>query len=63
MLLKIKEEELNLIITEMRKNCTSLEEKLIKEEAEKSVRKILKSFAIKFWEEKKMKRNVNHNKL
>ncbi|AES89902.2 putative minus-end-directed kinesin ATPase [Medicago truncatula] len=36
MLLKIKEEELNLIIIEMRKNCTSLQEKLIKEEAEKS---------------------------
>ncbi|WJX44748.1 Kinesin-like protein KIN-14N [Trifolium repens] len=36
LLLKIKEEELNLIITEMRKNCTSLQEKLIKEEAEKS---------------------------
>jgi len=45
MLLKIKEEELNLIIIEMRKNCTSLQEKLIKEEAEKSVRKILKTFA------------------
>ncbi|KAK2380987.1 kinesin protein KIN-14N [Trifolium repens] len=36
LLLKIKEAELNLIITEMRKNCTSLQEKLIKEEAEKS---------------------------
>ncbi|CAI8617556.1 unnamed protein product [Vicia faba] len=36
LLLKIKEEEMNLIITEMRKNCTSLQEKLIKEEVEKS---------------------------
>lgn len=39
LLLKIKEEELNSIITEMRRNCTSLQEKLIKEETEKSVRK------------------------
>lgn len=53
MLLKIKEEELNLIIIEMRKNCTSLQEKLIKEEAEKSVRNILKSFLpFKFWKKK-----------
>ncbi|KAL2327961.1 hypothetical protein Fmac_021388 [Flemingia macrophylla] len=37
LLLKIKEEELNSIITEMRRNCTSLQEKLIKEESEKSV--------------------------
>ncbi|CAL5212919.1 unnamed protein product [Lathyrus oleraceus] len=36
LLLKIKEEEMNLIITEMRKNCTSLQEKLIKEEVDKS---------------------------
>lgn len=54
MLLKIKEEEMNLIITEMRKNCTSLQEKLIKEEVDKSVRKILNwSFEIwkKIWKE------------
>ncbi|XP_028761771.1 kinesin-like protein KIN-14N isoform X2 [Neltuma alba] len=37
LLLKIKEEELNSIIAEMRRNCTSLQEKLIKEETEKSV--------------------------
>ncbi|KAF7822856.1 Kinesin-like protein KIN-14N [Senna tora] len=36
LLLKIKEEELNSIISEMRRNCTSMQEKLIKEEAEKS---------------------------
>ncbi|KHN20442.1 Kinesin-3 [Glycine soja] len=36
LLLKIKEEELNSIISEMRRNCTSLQEKLIKEETEKS---------------------------
>ncbi|ESW04977.1 hypothetical protein PHAVU_011G141500 [Phaseolus vulgaris] len=36
LLLKIKEEELNSIITEMRRNCTSLQEKLIKEETEKT---------------------------
>ncbi|KAE9599783.1 hypothetical protein Lal_00046116 [Lupinus albus] len=37
LLLKIKEEELNSIIVEMRRNCTSLQEKLIKEETEKMV--------------------------
>ncbi|XP_027342374.1 kinesin-like protein KIN-14N isoform X2 [Abrus precatorius] len=37
LLLKIKEEELNSIIVEMRRNCTSLQEKLVKEESEKSV--------------------------
>ncbi|KAK4286049.1 hypothetical protein QN277_002660 [Acacia crassicarpa] len=37
LLLKIKEEELNSIIVEMRRNCTNLQEKLIKEETEKSV--------------------------
>ncbi|XP_057457693.1 kinesin-like protein KIN-14N [Lotus japonicus] len=37
LLLRIKEEELNSIIAEMRRNCTSLQEKLIKEESEKSV--------------------------
>ncbi|XP_057727229.1 kinesin-like protein KIN-14N [Arachis stenosperma] len=37
LLLKIKEEELNSIIVEMRRNCTSLQEKLIKEETERSV--------------------------
>lgn len=45
---------MNLIITEMRKNCTSLQEKLIKEEVDKSVRKILNwSFEIwkKIWKE------------
>ncbi|AES66859.1 kinesin motor domain protein [Medicago truncatula] len=36
LLLKIKEEELNSIITEMRRNCTSLQEKLVKEETEKA---------------------------
>ncbi|KAK7262655.1 hypothetical protein RJT34_30230 [Clitoria ternatea] len=36
LLLKIKEEELNSIIAEMRRNCTSLQEKLIKEETERS---------------------------
>ncbi|CAK8535229.1 unnamed protein product [Lathyrus sativus] len=36
LLLKIKEEELNSIITEMRRNCTSLQEKLVKEETDKS---------------------------
>lgn len=36
LLLKIKEEELNSIITEMRRNCTSLQEKLVKEEREKA---------------------------
>ncbi|KAK4255639.1 hypothetical protein QN277_008614 [Acacia crassicarpa] len=34
-LLKLKEAELNSIIVEMRRNCTSLQEKLIKEESEK----------------------------
>nr|XP_012568483.1 kinesin-like protein KIN-14N isoform X2 [Cicer arietinum] len=37
LLLKIKEDELNSIIVEMRRNCSSLQEKFIKEEAEKSV--------------------------
>ncbi|XP_061341790.1 kinesin-like protein KIN-14N isoform X2 [Gastrolobium bilobum] len=37
LLLKIKEEELNSIIVEMRRNCTSLQEKLMKEESDKSV--------------------------
>ncbi|XP_019453811.1 PREDICTED: kinesin-like protein KIN-14N isoform X2 [Lupinus angustifolius] len=37
LLLKIKEEELNSIITEMRRNSTSLQEKLIKEESERMV--------------------------
>ncbi|KAE9620732.1 putative minus-end-directed kinesin ATPase [Lupinus albus] len=37
LLLKIKEEELNSIITEMRRNCASLQEKLIKEESERAV--------------------------
>ncbi|OIV99136.1 hypothetical protein TanjilG_01111 [Lupinus angustifolius] len=37
LLLKIKEEELNSIITEMRRNCASLQEKLIKEESERVV--------------------------
>ncbi|OIW03167.1 hypothetical protein TanjilG_11804 [Lupinus angustifolius] len=37
LLLKIKEEELNSIIVEMRRNCTSLQEKLIKEETQKTV--------------------------
>ncbi|XP_061361242.1 kinesin-like protein KIN-14N [Gastrolobium bilobum] len=36
LLLKIKEEELSSIIAEMRRNCTSLQEKLMKEESEKS---------------------------
>ncbi|OIW15461.1 hypothetical protein TanjilG_28660 [Lupinus angustifolius] len=36
LLLKIKEEELNSIIVEMRRNCTSLQEKLIKEETDKT---------------------------
>ncbi|KAI5412161.1 kinesin-like protein KIN-14N [Lathyrus oleraceus] len=36
LLLKIKEEELNSIITEMRRNCSSLQEKLVKEETDKS---------------------------
>ncbi|CAJ2659986.1 unnamed protein product [Trifolium pratense] len=36
LLLKIKEEELNSIITEMRRNCASLQEKLVKEETDKS---------------------------
>lgn len=46
LLLKIKEEELNSIISEMRRNCTSMQEKLIKEEAERSVREIIKSTKI-----------------
>ncbi|KAK7257315.1 hypothetical protein RIF29_31193 [Crotalaria pallida] len=37
LLLKIKEEELNSIISEMRRNCTSLQEKLVKEESERAV--------------------------
>ncbi|ESW21682.1 hypothetical protein PHAVU_005G090700 [Phaseolus vulgaris] len=36
LLLKIKEDELNSIIVEMRRNCTSLQEKLVKEESEKT---------------------------
>ncbi|KAK2423988.1 kinesin protein KIN-14N [Trifolium repens] len=36
LLLKIKEEELNSIITEMRRNCASLQEKLVKEETDKT---------------------------
>ena len=40
LLLKIKEEELNSIIVEMRRNCTSLQEKLVKEETEKTVSEI-----------------------
>ncbi|TKY48990.1 Kinesin-3 protein [Spatholobus suberectus] len=36
LLLEIKEEELNSIIVEMRRNCTSLQEKLVKEESEKT---------------------------
>ncbi|XP_004487619.1 kinesin-like protein KIN-14N [Cicer arietinum] len=36
LLLKIKEEELNSIITEMRRSCTNLQEKLVKEETDKS---------------------------
>ncbi|KAF1882806.1 hypothetical protein Lal_00002987 [Lupinus albus] len=43
LLLKLKEEELNSIIVEMRRNCTSLQEKLIKEETDKTVSEILKS--------------------
>lgn len=43
LLLKIKEEELNSIIVEMRRNCTNLQDKLIKEETEKSVREFFKS--------------------
>ena len=43
LLLKIKEEELNSIIVEMRRNCTSLQEKLVKEESEKTVSEIFKS--------------------
>lgn len=35
--LQNKEEELNLIILELRKNFASLQEKLAKEESEKSV--------------------------
>ncbi|XP_047342641.1 kinesin-like protein KIN-14N [Impatiens glandulifera] len=35
MLMKAKEEELNSIIIELRKNCSSLQEKLAKEESEK----------------------------
>ncbi|CAL0322953.1 unnamed protein product [Lupinus luteus] len=37
LLLKIKEEELNSIIVEMRRNCTSLQEKLKQEETQKTV--------------------------
>ncbi|XLR14565.1 hypothetical protein S83_042503 [Arachis hypogaea] len=36
LLLKIKEDELNSIITEMRRNCTNLQEKLVKEETERA---------------------------
>ena len=42
-LLKLKEEELNSIIVEMRRNCTNLQEKLVKEESERQVRMIPKS--------------------
>lgn len=42
-LLKLKEEELNSIIVEMRRNCTNLQEKLVKEESERQVRVIPKS--------------------
>jgi kinesin family protein C1 len=38
-MLKNKEEELNLIIVELRKSLASLQEKLSKEESEKLVRK------------------------
>ena len=39
--LKNKEEELNLIILELRKSLASLQEKLAKEESEKKVRRAI----------------------
>ena len=44
MALKNKEEELNLIILELRKSLASLQEKLAKEESEKKVRRAIFSF-------------------
>ena len=43
LLLEHKEEQLNSVIAELRMNCTSLQEKLIKEQSEKLVREILQS--------------------
>lgn len=34
-----KEEELNSVITELRRNCVSLQEKFMKEESDKLVRR------------------------
>jgi len=39
----MKEDELNSIIVEMRRHCTSLQEKLVKEELERTVSEIFKS--------------------
>ena len=44
MALKNKEEELNLIILELRKSLASLQEKLAKEESEKKVRRVISFF-------------------
>ena len=37
MLIKVKEEELNSIVMELRNNCASLQEKFTKEESDKLV--------------------------
>jgi len=46
LIVKNKEEELNLIIVELRKSLASLQEKLSKEESEKLVRKSDENFGI-----------------